>query len=347
MGLIPAALPTLTLVWVGLVGLLPAFASFARAGADDVVAAGEALFRRGLEDMLAGRFATGCPALAESNRLDPRLGTLFTLAECHANAGEIASAVAHYQDFLVAVNRLPAAQRVRHRERVQVAERRKAELEPVVPQLILSLRPGTDPRAVVMRDGITLGQPARGVPLPIDPGRHVVSVQLPGGERQEVMVDIARGETKEVILPPPSTVAAPGAVGKGASASLRGSPQPPPPAVAVPRPGRLRRVGAVVGGAGAIVTIAGGASLVVAWLKVRSIDDDAAAERPFDEADGNYRRYNIAGLVLGAAGIAALATGGILYWRGRPRPHEGSARRVSFQPLVVPGLTAGALSIVF
>ena len=51
----------------------------------------ETLFNQGLEAMEAGNYEKGCPAIAESQRLDPRPGTVFTLAECEAKRGRIAS----------------------------------------------------------------------------------------------------------------------------------------------------------------------------------------------------------------------------------------------------------------
>ena len=71
----------------------------ATAAAQDLAAA-EALFSKGLADMEAGRYDAACPAIGESYRLDPRGGTLFTLAECEAKAGKIATAVARYDDAL-------------------------------------------------------------------------------------------------------------------------------------------------------------------------------------------------------------------------------------------------------
>src|SRR5262252_4543747 len=84
------------------------------------VAVAEALFNRGLADMQAGKFDTGCPAIGESYRLDPRPGTLFTLAECEAKAGHYATAVARYDDYLSLYSRLSADQQAKQKGRDKV-----------------------------------------------------------------------------------------------------------------------------------------------------------------------------------------------------------------------------------
>ena len=65
------------------------------------------LFDRGLEDMLAGRYETGCPSLAESHRLEPRPGTLFTVAECFAKWGKVATAFRYYEQYLSVFAQMP------------------------------------------------------------------------------------------------------------------------------------------------------------------------------------------------------------------------------------------------
>lgn len=66
---------------IGVISLLGALASASSARAQGVDAA-TTLFNTGLVEMEAGRFSAGCPALAESQRLDPRAGRLFTLSRC-------------------------------------------------------------------------------------------------------------------------------------------------------------------------------------------------------------------------------------------------------------------------
>src|SRR5262245_38544408 len=82
----------------------------------------EEAFDRGLALMKEGRFDEGCPAIAESQRLDPRPGTLFTLSECEARRGRIATAVAHYKEFVALVDALPKDKRERQKKRAEVAQ---------------------------------------------------------------------------------------------------------------------------------------------------------------------------------------------------------------------------------
>lgn len=168
--------------------------------AEDVAAA-KALFQEGLDHMQAGAFDKGCPALRESYRLDPRIGTLFTLAECEAKWGRIATAVAHYSNFLTQVAAMPSGQRIKQREREKVAREKRDELTPQVPELTLVLPKEAPANTVVTRDGERLRTPSLGVALPIDPGEHVVTTQVPGGGKLvEKKFEIEKGEKKTVTL---------------------------------------------------------------------------------------------------------------------------------------------------
>ena len=89
----------------------------------------EILFDQGLKDMLAGKYDTACPALAESFRLDPAPGALFTLAECEMSRGRLATAQTHYRDFLDRVDGMTEEGKERQQQRVEVAEGKLAEIE--------------------------------------------------------------------------------------------------------------------------------------------------------------------------------------------------------------------------
>src|SRR5690349_6731302 len=92
----------------------------ATAAAQDVAAA-DALFNKAVADMDAGRYDVACPALVESQRLDPRPGTLFAVAACNVKAGKIATASAFYDDYLRAVGDLPGTARAKHADRAKLA----------------------------------------------------------------------------------------------------------------------------------------------------------------------------------------------------------------------------------
>ncbi len=85
----------------------------------------EALFRKGVDDMTAGRFETACPAISESLRLDPRPGTLFALAECYAKAGKPASAVVRYDEYLTAFSRMTPEQQSKQLGREKTAKEQR------------------------------------------------------------------------------------------------------------------------------------------------------------------------------------------------------------------------------
>src|SRR5688572_10698415 len=55
------------------------------------------LFDKGLADMKAGNYESGCPALEESFRQDPQPGALFTLATCESRRGRLATGMKHFE----------------------------------------------------------------------------------------------------------------------------------------------------------------------------------------------------------------------------------------------------------
>ncbi len=191
------------------VGLAAAAAMMAPAVAlAQDAAAARALFDRGLADMQAGRYATGCPAIADSYRLDPHPGELFTLAECEARWGKVASSVAHFQDYLGDYHQLPGDEQARQRAREKIATDQIARLTPRVPQLTLRLPPAPKGTKVI-RDGTELGAASLNGPLPVDPGEHLVAVVTADGGKTEQRFSLAEGETKvvELTLPAPAPVA--------------------------------------------------------------------------------------------------------------------------------------------
>ena len=83
----------------GLVALAASAAPATRAVAQNNAAVSESLFREGRALLEAGKTQAACDKFDESQRLDPALGTLLNLAECHALVGRTASAWARFREL--------------------------------------------------------------------------------------------------------------------------------------------------------------------------------------------------------------------------------------------------------
>jgi hypothetical protein len=226
--------------------LLPALAQADDAGA---------LFDRGVKDMLAGRYDTGCPAIAESQKLDPRPGTLFTLAECEAKWGKVASAYGHYGDYLA----LKLAPDAKQGQRKEIAEKALADLLPRIPTITV-----TAPFEVMRGDAkIELG-----VALKVDPGEHVFT----GGGKTE-RVTVAEGDKKTLVFeadqpapppPPPPPVT---------------QPEKPKPVAIVPRPKDNRPLAYTLGGVGLLTVGAGVVTGLMALDRNATLSDNCPSKQ--------------------------------------------------------------------
>jgi hypothetical protein len=168
--------------------------------AGDPVAA-KALFDRGLSDMTAARYDTGCPAIGESYQLDPRPGTLFTLAECEAKRGRVATALSLYDDYLSQYDRLPPDKQQQQGQRRAIAIEQRRMLAPQVALLTLLLAPTAPPATKVLRDDHEVAAAAIGLALPVDPGTHVITIREPGRPPYRLEVTVEAKQKKLLTLP--------------------------------------------------------------------------------------------------------------------------------------------------
>lgn len=325
-------------------GLLAALlASFTPSGASaQNVAMADALFKKGLADMQAGQYTTGCPALGESYRIDPQPGTLFTLAECHAKAGNVATAAARYEDYLQFFVTLTPEQQQRQRGREKIAAAKKQELAPDVPTITITLSPGSQPGARVACDDVELKAAAIGVALPLDPGEHKVRAESPGGVVVEKTFTLQKGDAKALELDVSTTKPPPPAAPK---------PPPPPPA---PPPGLgARRVAAIaVGGVGLAGVGVGVAFGVLTKRRLGVIEDHCILTpgKPdaCDTAGVTAHKAAITtgwvstgGFILGGAGLATAAALFFLTPHAS-KPKKAAAPRIFASITPAPG-GAGAL----
>lgn len=161
------------------------------AAAGDPVVAREQL-KIGYNLAQEGKCDEALPHFLESLRLDPKAITLINLADCEEKLGKLADAMGHWVDAR------SRAQTEGARAIEEEAERRATALEPRLARLTIVLVPSAPKDAVVERDGLALGRPSLGIPLPLDPGKHRLVVKAKGYPDGVLEVDLGEGEAKSV-----------------------------------------------------------------------------------------------------------------------------------------------------
>jgi hypothetical protein len=263
----------------------------------------QALFDRGLQALKAARYDEACPALEQSYKLDPLPGALFTLAECEAKRGRLTVAVARYDEYLRLYATLPPDKQVKQAEREKIARAQRANLEPRIAELTLALPPDAPRETRVTLDGTTLSASNLGVPAFVDPGEHVVTVQIPGGPSREQRILLAPGEKKGIALEARSASAL--AVLPAGSAA---QPRVEPPSLAPVW------IAFAVGGAGLVT---GAVTGILSLNKVNELKNQCprkdcptdTALVPVKSSAVLLGNISTAGFVVGGAG---LALGGVL-----------------------------------
>jgi hypothetical protein len=115
--------------------------------------------------------------------------------------------------------------------------------------------------------------------------------------------------------------------------------------------GRSRRIGGIGLVAGGVAAIGGGvAASVVGKNKFDAIGADAAADRPYNESNGNWKTYETAAAALYVVGGVAVVGGVVLYMAGRPSAEEKrppAVSSISLRPVVLPSRAGATLSVRF
>lgn len=291
--------PHLALLALALLGATPALAQD--------TAAAEALFKKGVDQMTAGHFDVACPAIAESQRLDPRPGTLFTLAECEAKSGKIATALVHYEDYLHLVDTLPEAQKQRHAQRVDIAKAQQKALTPEVPTLLLKAPSDAPADLKITRDGTELSAASLGVALPVDPGEHVIVTSAGQGPKTEQRIKLAKREKKTLEL---RVEMASGPAPTATSTSDTG-PGPAPDS----GPSKQRVAAYVSGGVGLAALVLGGVTGGLAFAQKGTVDancPDRVCNEKGASALDQGRTMGLISTVGVGVGAAGLITGAVL-----------------------------------
>src|SRR6266446_4742742 len=121
----------------------------AQTGADKSLA--QALFNEGKRLMDSKQYAQACPKFADSQKLDPGVGTLLNLAVCYEKNGQTASAWAAYDEAA------SAAKGAGQADREKYARERAAALAPLLAKLTITVpQASAIDGLTITRDGVTL-----------------------------------------------------------------------------------------------------------------------------------------------------------------------------------------------
>jgi tetratricopeptide (TPR) repeat protein len=158
--------------------------------------AADALFRQAKALMEKGDLEPACEKFAASQALEPGLGTLLYLGDCHERAGHFASALATFREASILAEERDDDQRLR------LAKIRVRALEPRAPKL--EVRHGAGP---LVRDlqitvgGAPLPTSELGKPLPRDAGRYDIRFSAPGYEPFVSHIDLKNAASVVVTVP--------------------------------------------------------------------------------------------------------------------------------------------------
>jgi hypothetical protein len=190
----PAAAIAATVVASWIVGA----SAFAQPSPSSVAA--EELFREGRALLEAKSYAAACEKLEASEKLEPSVGTLFSLGKCREGQGRLASAWFAYRAAATLAAQLVDARRA-------VALQQAEAIEPHVARIWLHL-PASDAPSELRIDGERIAADAAAAPLLVDPGPH--RIEATAGTSFATVVDIPdNGVSVDVTIPPLPPVASP------------------------------------------------------------------------------------------------------------------------------------------
>ena len=312
----------------------------------------DALFRQGRELLEQEKYAEACIKLAESQRLDPKLGTLLNLAHCHEKEGRIATARAEY------VTAAALARQKNQHERESFALERIGELEKKLAVVIFRMEQ-TPAGLALLLDDKPIDAAALNTPMPIDPGKHGITAKAPGKQPFHLEFDVAakRAEIPLVIpnlqdepppptpemdahstsdpLPPPTLPPVQSSVNVLPGPTTRIAPTDQRDALARERARFFIVTGFGIGGAGFVLGAATGlATIVKADEILPNCQGTKCAATDADKLASANTLANVSnvGFVLAVIGVGG-GIAGIVMLPKRKTPHVP----VAIEPLVGPG----------
>jgi hypothetical protein len=281
---------------------------------DDVKNA-DRLFLEAQKLLKAGNLSEACASFAESERLDPALGTLLNLADCHAQEHRTATARAEF------IEAAQVAAKAGKRERETFARNQLKELDAILSYVAVRIPSGAGIDEARI-DGGKIDAVVLASPIPLDPGMH--TFQFSGALRKprRVTLEVSRGPSTQVLeVAPLEAVKEPEPSGVAADTHVKERKEPIP-----------RRTLALVAGGLGVVGIGFGTYFGLTAASKKS-DGDAHCAGRFCDAEGlalhdDSHSAALASTIAFGVGLVSLGVGAYLWFTA---PHaKGMA--LAFSP---------------
>ena len=188
-----------------------------------------------------GDYPGAITKLREAEKHVPAPTILRLRARAHEKLGQLVEAADAYRRAVD--QKLPADAPAVFVTAQEESKKALASLEPRIPKVRIALSHPPEGTLVTL-DGKPLAAASLGSPLPLDPGKHVVTIEPPGATtiRREIDLRESANEAVEVDLsPPPAPSLAPSV---SATPAMSVTPAPPPKA---PGPTATARAAPLVG----------------------------------------------------------------------------------------------------
>ncbi|HEY3667395.1 MAG TPA: hypothetical protein VGL19_15415 [Polyangiaceae bacterium] len=165
---------------------------------DEGTAAAQILADAAAQLIASGRYDEGCDQYERSELLDPSPRRMLKVAECNERRGRTASAWTAFTEALDLADDLQdeASARAAH-QGVRRLEPGLGKIQIIVPDAAAGVV-GLE----IRRDGVPVPPTAFGVPIPVDPGDHVVAASAPRCATWSVQLGLARGPAQVSVTIP-------------------------------------------------------------------------------------------------------------------------------------------------
>src|SRR4051812_14573575 len=176
-----------------LLALLAPCASAQTQGGAQQKAVAEALFDEANKLMEEGQYGAACERFEQSQKADPGVGTLLSLARCYALTGRLASSWAIFREAA------SASRASGQGDRARTAEENARDLRPRLSELALLVGPGQPRGFELLMDGDLVSSVQFGLSVPVDAGQHTLLARAPGYQSWSTMIQIGGAAAQKTV----------------------------------------------------------------------------------------------------------------------------------------------------